>query len=686
MKKIFAALEKVQLPDWSLPLGLLSVCIISYGFLLPRLGFFQDDWHFIYYAYTRGGTGLAELLNYDGHPLAAIFYNFIFKLLGFYPLNWQIFALFCRWMAVSAFWLVLHSTWPTHRRFTFTAAAIYIIYPLYTLQSQAVIFCEVWVGHFLLAISFLFTIYAIKQPKRFWVFITLAIIFKMIQTFTREFSWGLELARPFLIFFALPVIGDGNIKKRLITTFKIFLPFLIITGLVFTWRGLIYTSPVLSRSEPKLFNNILADPVGGIKYLVLNTIPDLVQILFSTWFQILDPKFFSFADGFNLKILGLVIFSATALFLFLSKLQGPAGYGGSKHNWLWQPFVFGSAALIFGLIPAYAVGYFVHLKLSPWNGRFAIGSMPGIALLFAIFLEFIFDSPRKRIITTAIILSLGLGWQIRNTNEFRSAWSAEINFYRQLIIRAPHLAPHTAFLAELEFLGLMGDYPTSFALNTIYATPGDQMSREAKTWLFVVATNFKGRTEGLLSDITLEETKHSTHFIGKSSDSLVVYYEPDLGQCLWIITPENSDTLLVPKTLQEIDTLTNLNLIMKSGAPAPFLQYILPPQPDDWCSYYQRGSLAYQFGEWDKAVSLWEQADKKNLHPANGFEFLPFIESYGHQERWEAAFTLTKNSDKTSRGMANVLCSTWRRLQEQTTETNERDIIIDRAFGWLDCR
>lgn len=36
-----------------------------------KLGFYQDDRHFIYYAYTRGAAGLNELLNYDGHPLAA---------------------------------------------------------------------------------------------------------------------------------------------------------------------------------------------------------------------------------------------------------------------------------------------------------------------------------------------------------------------------------------------------------------------------------------------------------------------------------------------------------------------------------------------------------------------------------------------------------------------------------------
>jgi hypothetical protein len=348
-------------------------------------------------------------------------------------------------------------------------------------------------------------------------------------------------------------------------------------------------------------------------------------------------------------------------------------------------FLFGAAALVFGLIPSYAAGYFVHLKLEPWNGRFAMGSMPGVALLGAIFIEYVISAPRKRLFAIALILSLGIGWQIRMTNVFRWAWDAETNFYHQLLLRAPQIAPHTAFLAESEFLGRMGDYPTSFALNSIYATPGDVNSKEVRTWLFLINSNFSGHIDGLLSTIPLEATKSSSHFIGKSSDSLVIYFEPDLGQCLWIITPENSDMPIVPKILRTVSPLTNLSLIQQSDSPPPFYQLLAAPQPDDWCSFYQRGSLAHQFGEWDKAAAQWQQAADKGLRPANGFEYLPFIDSYARLGKWAQALELTKNSNKASKGMANTLCSTWRRLEQQTTTSPGREATLNQALDILQC-
>jgi hypothetical protein len=686
MKKIFNASVKIRFPDWSIPLALMGVCFLAYGFLIPKLGFYQDDWHFLYYAYTRGGAGISELMNYDAHPLGALIYTLSFKLLGFNPINWQIFSLFWRWLAVTAFWMVLHITWPSHRRTTFTAAIIYIIYPLYTMQAQSIIYFEVWVSHFLLAVSFFLTIKALKQPKNFWLFIILAIIFKLLQSVSREFTWGMELARPFLIFFALPASQGENNRRRIINSIQIFIPFFIITAAMYVWRGLIYHSPNLARSDPRLLFAILADPVGGIKSLIFKAIPDMIQIILTTWFKILDPGMFALADRQNVQILVLIILAACLLGFYLFKLDHPkTDVDSEKGHWMRQAFLFGAAALIFGMIPAYAAGYFVHLKLEPWNGRFAIGSMPGIALLGALFIEYLIDAPYKRLVIVAIIVSLGIGWQVRMINQFRSAWDAETNFYRQLLLRAPQIAAHTAFLSDQEFLGLMGDYPTSFALNTIYSSRGDQNSQEARTWLFLVATNFNGNTNELLKNIPLNAKRFSTHFSGNSSDSLVIYYEPDLGQCLWIVTPENSNTILVPQSLRDIASLTNLGLIQKNGPPAPFFPLVSSRQPDDWCSYYQRGSLAHQFKEWDKTASLWEQADKKGLHPASGIEFLPFIEAYGQLGKWEQAIILTNNSNKISRGMANNLCDTWRRLQIQTASSVERDGTIKQVFNLLKC-
>ena len=665
----------------------MAVCVLAYGLLIPKLGFYQDDWHFIYYAYTRGAAGLTELLNFDGHPLAAPLYIASFNLLGFDPIKWQIYSLFLRWVAVAAFWLVLHRTWPDHRRATFTAAAIYIIYPLYTMQSMTVVYFEVWISHFLLAASFLLTIEAIKQPRRFWLFTGLAILLKILQTFSSEYTWGMEIGRPVLIWLSLPILENENIRQRLVRTIKIFSPYLALFLVALIWRGFFYQSPILTRSDPHLLDAILANPITGIRNLVFNAIPDMWLILVSAWSRTITPDIFFLGKPINVQILGLMLVSLIVLVFYLSKLDFSAPLKAQTETpWLRDAFVFAAVILVFGMLPVYAAGYFIILKLEPWNGRFVLGSMPGVALLTTLFIEKLFETNRKRLLIAALIISLGIGWQVRISNNFRWAWSAEVNLFRQLLLRAPDISPGTTILSNREFLGLMGDYPTAFALNSIYAFPGNQGSKTAKTWLFLIDSNFGGQTEGLAKGLPLSETKHSTTFTGNSLDSLVIYYEPDLGQCLWIITPANASIPIVPDSLQEISKLSNLSSIRTDASPSPFLQNISKIEPDDWCAYYQRGSLEHQKENWAKAIDQWDQASNKELQPANGFEYLPFIASYAQAGNWEQALELSRRAEKSSKGMEAILCASWEGFKQQTPPSAERKKALDDFDNFLDCK
>jgi hypothetical protein len=184
----------------------------------------------------------------------------------------------------------------------------------------------------------------------------------------------------------------------------------------------------------------------------------------------------------------------------------------------------------------------------------------------------------------------------------------------------------------------------------------------------------------------LTDKKHSTNFTGKSNDSLVIRYEPDLGECLWLIKPEDAIVQIVPETLRIVSPLSKVELIETSANPTPFLQTILPSQSEDWCAYYQRGSLAFQRQAWNQVVSLWETAGEKGFRPANGYEYLPFIEAYGLTGNWQPAFELTRDSNKLSQSMENSLCALWSRLQVQTASSPERENTITKAKDYLGCR
>lgn len=674
--RFWGAYQKMQLPTWSIPLALLAVCVLAFGLLIPWLGFYQDDWHFVYYAYTRGAAGLIELLNYDGHPLAAALYVPSFQLLGHNPVAWQLFSLFWRWLAVATFWLVLHRLWPAHRRATFTAAALYAIFPQFTLQPLAISYFEIWISHFLLAASFLLTIEALKQPKRFWLFAGLAVLLKILHFFSSEYTWGMELMRPLIIWFVLPAAANETTRQRLAKTFQIYLPFLLLFAVMLVWRGLLYQSPVLSRSDPHLFTELLANPLAALKDLIFNALPDFFQILFSTWFRLFDPLFFDFSKRLNLLVTGLVAVSAAGLTWFLAGLDrreaalAPEGTA----PWLRDAFLLGAAGLVFGMIPFYAAGYFILQKIEPWNGRFVLGSMPGAALMLTVLLETWLAAPKKRLVAAALILSLGIGWQTRVANDFRQATEKQRDFYEQWTWRAPAIAPDTALIADGEVLPIMGDYPTSFAFNSVYQvdrTPEGQIPY----WFYAISSNFDGRIEQLHQGTPLTDKRHSTTFAGQSLQSLYFSFEPQSNQCLWLVRPEYADYPPYPDKLGAFGHLNALDRIQPTPqADFSVLRTIFGSEPaKPWCYYFEKAELAAQFQDWKTVTGLWTEATRADLKPGHGLEYLSFIEAFARQGDWKTAQALSMNANRINQSMGAVLCPFWKKLTAETPDSPEKD-------------
>jgi len=204
---------KDKLRLWDAPLMLFVLLGLSFGTMIPWLGYAFDEWHFIYYS-TRGAQGLGELFHYDGHPQAALSYIESFKILGYSPVYWHVYSLIWRWLAVFTFWLCLKSIWPHSQRQNFFAAALFAIYPLFTLQVYPITFFEIWFGYTLLFLSFFFTILAIQRLEKKLIFMLLAILLAVGHIFTKEYAWFVELMRPVFIWLALPQLACCEKRSR----------------------------------------------------------------------------------------------------------------------------------------------------------------------------------------------------------------------------------------------------------------------------------------------------------------------------------------------------------------------------------------------------------------------------------------------------------------------------------------
>ncbi len=106
MDKVRSFFQRFIFTEKSAPLAFFVTCIFSFGLLTPSLGFYMDDWPYVFYAKLKGIDSLREMLIFDSRPNAAWLYMLGFNLLGFKPIVWHIAALLMRWGTVVFVWMI----------------------------------------------------------------------------------------------------------------------------------------------------------------------------------------------------------------------------------------------------------------------------------------------------------------------------------------------------------------------------------------------------------------------------------------------------------------------------------------------------------------------------------------------------------------------------------------------------
>ena len=697
-------LEKIKFTERNLPLAIILAGILAFGLQIPSLGFFQDDWHFIHYGSAAGARGMLEFLTMDGRPTAAWVYALGYPLLGFSPLPWHVLSLTLRLVTVLLAWRLLQTLFPERTHTNALAAFFFLLYPAFTLQPQAVVYTEHWTSFALFFFSLLMTLRAIENPKRWLAYTALAVIATTLHLFTVEYFVGLELLRPLAIWiFAVRTpapnrrYGNGTPQKqnsagyhpapRILATW---LPYLLILLLFLYWRTIFLGSLDLRNNPADALS--LQTVITTLQHLGA----DIALVLVSSWFKLIDPIALELTRVRNFVIIAITIVSALLANFYSRVFAGTqvdtytGTHGSARHVSPTSQFLTrnsyllsGLLALLLGLAPAYAANFIIHLKLEPWNGRFALAALPGAGMLIAVVFESLFTSEKARRVMFAVLIGLLIGFHNRNAFSFKNAWEKQVNLYQQLTWRAPYIEPGTAVITDQEILGYMGDYPTSFALNTIYDA---KSLRPSPYWFFAMSENLGTDADTLVEGTQLTALKYASTFVGDSRDSLIIAFEPEKNQCLWILRPEDAEYRGLTPQLKAAARTSNLSRIQDRHDVIPTLyETIVPEDPGTWCFHYQRADLARQFGDWEQVIFFWDLAQEGGYSPGHGFEYIPFIQAYAHLENWKQALALTKQSNRVSANMKTILCPVWEELNMEISQSNERDSAFGEAVELLGC-
>ncbi len=647
------------------PIWLLILLLLSFGPLLPWLGFYWDDWPVILTGRLQGAAGFWQFYQYD-RPISAWTYAVTFPLLGSQPLNWHIFTLLLRWGTTAALWWTFLQVWPDRRREAAWTAALFAVYPVFIQQPISVAYSQHWICYLL----FCFSLGAMVKAWR--VFRTnraLALVWaggamaaSLLQLLTMEYFAGVELLRPVLLWFLLNE-EEKSPWKKIAGVLRGWLPYLLALTLFSIWRIFFLKFPGEDANSPGLLMRMFTKPAGSILRFCQIALQDTTHLLLSVWANILAPANIDLADRFNLFSWVWVILVAAVAFLILRRQKSPVEEAGNR-RWSRQAMAAGGFAVLLGMLPVWFTDRQIIVGL--YSNRFGLAAMLGASLFVTGLFEEIVAKKIQRVILLSLLIGLAAGAHLRVANEYRWSWVQQKRFYWNLAWRAPQIQPGTAITPEGEILNYVGIYSTAAGINLLY--PPDGSSTKLPYWFYSLGREYEYIIEDFQKGMPLGTNFRNYSFQGNSKNILVVLYHPSDHDCMEVLTAKDANAPGVPEVSALAATNTNLSLIRDITTPGYPPEDIFGPEPaHGWCYLYEKADLARQLENWEEVAQLGDQAGKDGYTPLTpdsdtAFEWLPFIEGYARMNRWQEAQEISLVAWQEDRQIDARMCSLWKDL------------------------
>lgn len=684
MNKIKSYFKNLSFSEKSIPVVLFILCTISFGLLIPKLGFYMDDWQYVFYANLKGVDSLAEMLTYDSRPGATWLYMSVFQILGVNRLAWHVLNFVLILLTAITYWMLIRFIWEHEGENLLYGAMLFLIYPFFMLHSSPIGYSHLWVGFIAFNLSMLFMCISLqKTGVGKWLFIFLSLGLEAIHLFTSEYFSGLELIRIVILWIFITRVELTFLKKIWWVLQEWALYFLLLV-FFFYWRIGIYQNPEgIVRNEPVLLSLFLTNPLKALMWLINTFIADSISILTIGWQKAINPSLLNITSPyvqFKLFICALVFY---LVYFYFSKFSAP-NFKKNISGWQKHTFILALVAILAGGLPIWAIGRSIVESMNLFSAsRFGLPATFGASLIILLIVNYFIDEKDKKNIFFAFCVALALNFHFDTKKEFQTSWEKQERFISQLLWRAPVIESGTAILTDQEVLGVMGEYAVSFSINTAYQVK--DFGNTPPYWYFpFLYTN--PNIESLLAGAPLEYSKLSMQFQGNSNQMLLLDFNPEMKRCLWILQPQDTNLRLVSEDVRKLAAGSDINLIKLSD------KEVVPPEEiygkqnsQTWCYFFQKADLARQYQEWDGIIKLWNESQSLGERPDNGFEYIPFIEGFGNTEDWGKVKELTKFANKITAGLEPSLCSALDRLAINAPESLERDETILSLKDDLSC-
>jgi hypothetical protein len=694
----------------SFPIFSLVIVFAAYGLLINRLGFYWDDWPWIWLFHSQGSLRLLEI-DQVSRPLAGEILWFGSKLAGESPIAWQAINLVYRWLTCLALWWMLRQLWPKHTEKTAWIALIFLLYPGFRQQFISINSSR----HILpLALAFLslgFMLAALRArpaPQevkpglpvilsiiRRYLKTLLALVFMVLSMLSTEYFYGMELVRPAIIFLAIE--SQSSLPARLKNTFKRWLPYLVVLILVFTWR---YAVSPRGNYPIIMTDQLSAQPLTT----VMDLFQRIGQAFFTTsvlaWGNLFDRDLFT-GLGIRIPIIYgfLVLLSALGCFFYF--LKAPRD---PEHPRFWlEALTLGALATLCAVLPFLVTGLAVDLKFAA--DRTTLSMMFGVSLIIIAVIDLLGQRRPVKIAVVSVLAALAVGMHFLTAISYEKDWKEQIAYFYQLTTRAPSITEGTMLFFEhstalqnfrstdnslIGPLNWVYEENKQDATSLVSSQAGSQPDLSIPYYLVDLRLREEFQPQNieelyLQGKLNFSLPYAEYQFQGSIDRILAVHYAPP--GCLVVLDRTYKGLYPhLPKNLARNVRFSNLELINPSSDTPGWLSQIFGPLPEpDWCTYFEQADLARQQQDWTAVVALGEKAfalPNPSVLPA---ERLPYILGYAFTGDWERAADITLDAKKRDVNARKLLCEAWSQLEDATPKSPEKSEMLALVQETLTC-
>lgn len=623
--------------------------LLCYGIQLKNLGFYLDDWY-ILWAGQAGGSELIARLHQIDRPLMGHIFAFNYSWLGDSALNWHIFTFLIRIGSALLVYGIMRMVWPDKRMESTSVALLTLVYPGFLEQPNAMTYSNHLGTLFIALLSVAFSIKGVQEKSSFTkiIYHSLGVVFASIYLFFVEFMIGIEGIRICLIWLASHKKTSKPTSLNLRSAVFNYLPYSVPIFIMLYWRIFLFESGRAAMNIDRISALYLNPSLSNYIRLFLTTITDFFETVLFAWFS---NAFIFVSTAENSAIVTSIIVGVIGMALYIIVVYRTRPIQDqvidAQNHLMW----FGLFGTIFAIIPIVIVGREIHLDQG-FNGfnRYTLPAIFGCALLVVGVIQATVKE-KFRVIVIAGLIGLSLISHYHNGLLYRTAWEQEKELWWQATWRMPDIKADTVLVVAMppESRFLEG-YEIWAPANIIYrpnseevSVTGQILNSETRDWFL------RGKADQPMF-------RGAISFERDYGDALLITYPNELS-CIHVI-----DQNLIIDNGEESNVLytahvsTNERILLSGERHLQPPSTIFGPEPKrGWCYYFQKIELAQQYGDWELAAQLGDEALRLDLKPLNRAEWLPVISAYLNTGRMEEARQLAKIV-RDDRELKNFIC------------------------------